>query len=491
MRYLTTLFLFFIYAGLSAQQGIGINTDGSSPHSSAMLDVKSTSKGFLVPRMTAAERLAITNPATGLMVYETTSNLHWIFNGTNWGSVGNSGPQWTNNGANIFNTYTGNVGIGLNANINERLTIKGNMLVTYATSNGRANINLMGGSLSGGGSINFLKPDSSVTSSIYTNNLNNRMFIQHGDNPNQLVLNSNGRVGINNLSPTKTLDVDGSIRSRDTVSADKDIRAGQDIHANGDINAGNNIHADGNLSAVGIVTGNGLVSTSNILASGNGIVSGSIESKTSLIIDDAAAILQLKASGQNKGFVQLSGNSIRVGTNAENDLGNFIIRTNGADRLVVAPSGNVTVNGTLSVNEISTSIGDISLSPQGTEVLKVSTSNLVITNNNSLRREDQGSIDLLPLGYANISSGGTKLRGTSNVTSSRTSTGRYQINCPGVTENSIVQASINQTSGFVSNVYFIRAVPNNGYIDVFTDTQTQATVFREAMNCSFFITIYK
>ena len=52
-------------------QGIGVNDDGSDPDASAMLEVKSTNKGMLVPRMTAAQRGAIASPADGLMVYQT------------------------------------------------------------------------------------------------------------------------------------------------------------------------------------------------------------------------------------------------------------------------------------------------------------------------------------------------------------------------------------------------------------------------------------
>jgi hypothetical protein len=39
-----------------------------------MLDVKSTTKGMLVPRMTAAQRDAISNPANGLLIYCTDNN---------------------------------------------------------------------------------------------------------------------------------------------------------------------------------------------------------------------------------------------------------------------------------------------------------------------------------------------------------------------------------------------------------------------------------
>ena len=47
---------------------VGINTDGSSPDNSAILDIKSSLKGVLIPRVTQVQRTAIQGPATGLMV---------------------------------------------------------------------------------------------------------------------------------------------------------------------------------------------------------------------------------------------------------------------------------------------------------------------------------------------------------------------------------------------------------------------------------------
>ena len=51
-----------------------INTDGSSPDNSAMLDVKSNIMGFLPPRLTTAQRNSIPSPANGLILYNTTTN---------------------------------------------------------------------------------------------------------------------------------------------------------------------------------------------------------------------------------------------------------------------------------------------------------------------------------------------------------------------------------------------------------------------------------
>ena len=68
---------------LNVKGTAAINTDGSSADASAMLEVKSTDKGFLPPRMTQVQRNGIT-PTTGLMVYNTTTNKPNFYNGTEW-----------------------------------------------------------------------------------------------------------------------------------------------------------------------------------------------------------------------------------------------------------------------------------------------------------------------------------------------------------------------------------------------------------------------
>lgn len=59
-----------------AQAGIGTAT----PDASAMLQVESTTKGFLVPRMLSAQRLAIADPAPGLIVYQTDGTAGFYYN---------------------------------------------------------------------------------------------------------------------------------------------------------------------------------------------------------------------------------------------------------------------------------------------------------------------------------------------------------------------------------------------------------------------------
>lgn len=64
---------------------VSINTDATPPDGSAMLDVKSTVSGFLPPRMTQAQRNAISSPATGLLIWQTDNTAgYYYFNGTGW-----------------------------------------------------------------------------------------------------------------------------------------------------------------------------------------------------------------------------------------------------------------------------------------------------------------------------------------------------------------------------------------------------------------------
>ena len=63
---------------------VSINELGEAGHESAMLDVESTNKGFLLPRMTTTNRKAITNPAIGLMIFNTSTNCMEWWNGNWW-----------------------------------------------------------------------------------------------------------------------------------------------------------------------------------------------------------------------------------------------------------------------------------------------------------------------------------------------------------------------------------------------------------------------
>ena len=79
-----SVLLFFTLTSMAQNVGIGTAT----PAASAQLDVSSTTKGFLPPRMTAAQRSTISSPNNGLLVYQTDypSGLYY-FNAGVWSSV--------------------------------------------------------------------------------------------------------------------------------------------------------------------------------------------------------------------------------------------------------------------------------------------------------------------------------------------------------------------------------------------------------------------
>lgn len=127
---------FFMQAPLVARaQSFSINSDGSAAHSSAMLDVKSTIKGMLLPRMTEVQRNAIALPATGLLIYQTDNQQGlYYYNGAVWIQFASTlSGLWQANGNHIYNTNTGNAGIGTTTPLS-RLHIKGGGLLLDSTA---------------------------------------------------------------------------------------------------------------------------------------------------------------------------------------------------------------------------------------------------------------------------------------------------------------------------------------------------------------------
>ena len=91
-RLITTVFVLifsFLSLYITAQVGIGTTT----PNSSSLLDIQSTSKGFLAPRMTTAQKIAISAPEVGLMVFDTDINKFYFWAGSSW--IANLTNQYT------------------------------------------------------------------------------------------------------------------------------------------------------------------------------------------------------------------------------------------------------------------------------------------------------------------------------------------------------------------------------------------------------------
>jgi len=172
---------FFTYA----QQGVAINNNGSQANNSAMLDVSSTSKGILIPRMSTAQRTSILSPATGLMVYDTDFNQFWYWDGTAWvAAIGPIGPT----GATGATGVTGVTGLPGTTGLNGVTGPTGVTGVTGST-----------GPLVAGTFGQTLRHDGTTWVA------------------NSILYNNGTNVGVNTTSPLESLDVTGNIKASGTA----------------------------------------------------------------------------------------------------------------------------------------------------------------------------------------------------------------------------------------------------------------------------------
>lgn len=104
--------LMFLFSVPAFAQGISINENGAAPDPSAMLDVESTTKGFLPPRLTSAQRIAMQYPASGLVVFDTDFNALFVMTGEGWMQV-DAGEKWLKDEDNNLTYNLGKVGIGV------------------------------------------------------------------------------------------------------------------------------------------------------------------------------------------------------------------------------------------------------------------------------------------------------------------------------------------------------------------------------------------
>ena len=181
-----------------AQQGVAINADGSPPNAKAMLDVKSTTKGLLIPRMSSTERNNITTPPEGLMVFDTDLKGFFYFKLGNWqnmttgldlpysqtiaynGSaltIGNSKPS----AAAIAGEFQAGNGIGLQASG----TIGGKFLGT---------------------DIGVLSETGGIAGKFYGGNGTGVIVDMNGNNLNALLVDR-GMTGLGTLTPQSKLHV--------------------------------------------------------------------------------------------------------------------------------------------------------------------------------------------------------------------------------------------------------------------------------------------
>jgi hypothetical protein len=207
---------------LSTGAGFLISDDPSAtPDASAILDVKvtgATKKGVLIPRMTASERLSISSPAVGLLVYQTDGTPGFYYwDGSVWqrlslsgegalpsGSAGQTlrhdGTSWVASSL-IYNDGT-RVGIGTTSPTGARLHILG--------SSGEPGLRLTGSTGFEAGV--FFENTTGRTYSIYSTNSGILTIGDETASQVRIAIDPTGKVGIGTASPSYTLDVSGSAR---------------------------------------------------------------------------------------------------------------------------------------------------------------------------------------------------------------------------------------------------------------------------------------
>lgn len=320
------LFIISIFQSIILHaQNVGIGTN--NPDASALLHLNSTTKGILIPSMTGSQRIALSNPAEGLLIYDLTQKKTFQYQDGVWRFL-ITNEYWAHSGTRNW-VYNGSdsVGIGTAAPL-ERLHI----------NNGNLRIS---------GNLKLL-----------------------------------GNAGIGTLDPEQALHV------RTTIPSE------------------------------------------------------------GIVLDGENPILQLRQSNVSgsgfteKGFVQLSGDNLRIGTNSSNANGKMIVRTGGADRVSIDENG------------------------------------IELQNNAKITKPATGTAGLLPVAYgrtASITTGGIEV-GTSNVTVTRVKLGTYKIECADFTSNTIILVTP------IASGVTIAAINNNGEFTVITRSITSGNDLDQIFN---------
>ncbi|MBT6747202.1 MAG: hypothetical protein HOB26_11655, partial [Flavobacteriales bacterium] len=203
----------------------------------ALFQLNSASQGFLAPRMTTTDRGNIVAPATGLLIYNTTTNQFDYYDGAAWLSVfssatGNDG-DWTVSGADMYSGVSGNVGIGTVtpatnlhisnnttevSQITENTTTSGSSLLQLKTAGGQYEyLELYKGGSSASGTIDgiplaglsYLSAGANASSLMLRTVTNSPIYFLT-NNTEYMRITGDGNVGIGTPSPSTPLAILGN-----------------------------------------------------------------------------------------------------------------------------------------------------------------------------------------------------------------------------------------------------------------------------------------
>jgi hypothetical protein len=240
------------FSALAQTGSIGIGT--TSPNTSAALEIQSTTKGVLIPRMSSIQRNLIQSPAPGLLVYDNTTNTFWFRNNTSWTElIDTAGGVWKRNGNNAYVDVPDNVGIGTPA-------------PGYHLEINKPNP-----------SLGFIDAQTSEFSGMVTGNskdlsiIASRTLLGQGPEGNLLLQTdagfaTSGYVGIGTTTPVYKLDVNGSARAQDNLYVGNNASVSNNLTVQGTTNLFGPAYATENLSVTENLTvnnGKGIVRAPN------------------------------------------------------------------------------------------------------------------------------------------------------------------------------------------------------------------------------------
>jgi hypothetical protein len=402
--------LFLVIPALA--QRVAVNEDGSAPAASAALDVKSTSKGFLWPSLSTAQRNAFF-PANALMLYNNTEGLlQRYISGSGWRSFINN-DYWLGFTGTVYNAAS-NIGLGTSSPLEKLHLSTGNIKIT-----------------SGDLSLGRLSGLSQKIEFDYT-----------GGSPDNFAQGIDYRT--NSAARNAYINFVAS-----TTSGEDELRFYPSV------------------------------SSTHLF---NTFSKGEYRFSASAV---AGPTFQFRANNFNLGFFQMAGDDLRMGTNSGNSIGRVVIRTGGADNVVISEvSGEARMGiGVTNPTEALHVNGDIKV--QNDIIVNARSTAANIEMSVGLTKPSVSPAQLVPFCYGSVNADGTARAVTPNATITKTSTGFYTVSCPGLDNTCMVLVTAAQDRK-MANCFSIGT--NTLGISIFLD---RATAPPAASDSDFCFLVYK